>query len=262
MANRVMCRGLTRASALLLAGVALAGCRLDLSARTDVRPDGSGVVAVEAVLDETSLDTLAELGVDPLAELAEVGGDAADDDGWRLHRESTERGLLVRLEREVADGAAIGDAFRELTAGLADEDPALLVDLEVVVADDGGAQVRGTAGLRPPATSGMRLDGEPVGPHGDELAALTEDVVDARLVVRLPGEILTSDADGLDGREAVWRLPVGTSRSVTATAAAPSALARWWPWGTGGALAVAAGVVLLLGVGVAAARRRRLSPAA
>lgn len=106
----------------------------------------------------------------------------------------------------------------------------------------------------------------PIGPGvvtddaaAEDLAQLARDTVDATLVVSLPGEITTSDADEVDGSTLTWVVAPGDApRPVTATAAAPTG------WATETIVAVAALVLMLLSAGVIAVvlRRRRRGIAA
>lgn len=235
--------------------VVLAGCRLDVVADVTLEADGTGTVGVVFHLDEGLLDELDAVGVDPTAELEAA---ALDADDWELERTSDGRDLTLTLERPVGDPDELGEALRELTSGLAPEDPALLVDIEVVLDDDGSSHLDGVTSFRPPATAGATLDGEPIGPSAQELQELVERAVAPVLLVTLPGRVERHDADELDGRTLRWEVPVASERSVTAQAAP----APWWTvhalWlaAAGGALLL---VVLLL-VWWLRRRRRRRAP--
>jgi hypothetical protein len=235
---------------LVLAGI-LAGCRLDVTAEGRIDQDGTGVARLVLEADEALLDELDGLGVDPTAEVVAAGADAAP---WTVEREAGGDTLTLRLSRRVDDPRALGDAFRELAAGLADDDPALVIDLDVTMTDDGALTVHGDAGLRPPASIGVELDGVPVGPDAELLAGVTEDAVRARLVLQLPGSVAAHDGDALDGRRVTWLLPVGGTRSLSATSAAPTPVdaVPAWGWALGG-LAVVVMVALALWL---VARRR------
>lgn len=235
-----------------VAGLAVlaVGCRLDVVADTELQRDGSGRAALLFELDPALLAELDRLGVDPTAELAATG----DVDAWTLRRQPSDAGgLVLRLERDVDDPAGIGDAYRELVEGLAADDPALLVDLEVTRGDDGSSRVGGTVAFRPPATAGATLDGEPVGPSAERLAALTAEAVHPRLVVTLPGALREHDGDSASGRTVTWWVPVGEDRPVTAVAAPPP----WYthPWVV--PIAATVGAVLLLLVAWSWRRRAR-----
>lgn len=231
----------------------LAGCRLGVAADVDVRSDGSGVVAVVFELSEALLDELDAIGVDPTAELMAVS--AGDTGGWTVGRDVRDGGgMRLTLEREVDGPAGFGDALRDLTSGLSSDDPAMVVDLAVTVAEDGAAGVDGVAEFRSPATAGATLDGAPIGPSGAELAALVADAVAAQVVLTFPGVVGSSDADVVDGRTATWNLDVDVPRELTAVAAAPSLLSELLV----PALIAAAVVVVAIGIAAVLVRRRRL----
>jgi len=97
---------------------------------------------------------------------------------------------------------------------VAPQDPALRLDVVVTTSPAGAVRLRGTGAVSPPATLGVRIDGVPAGPSGDELARLTADAVRAELVVRVPGRVLEHDADVLSDGVARWELPVGDARSI------------------------------------------------
>jgi hypothetical protein len=209
--------------ALVLLGVlafVLAGCRFGVTGELTIDRDGTATAEVVLAVDAAALAELDALGVDPTAELAAAAGRVP---AWQVTREVLEEGgLVVRLSRPTADAEAAADAFRELSAGLAEADPALLIDLDVHVDAEGAVRVDGTATFRAPATPGATLDGEPAGPGPDELDSLTAQAVDASFRLTVPGELLEHDADTVEGRTASWELAVGRSRAVTAVAAAPT----------------------------------------
>jgi hypothetical protein len=207
---------------VLLAAVAvlLAGCRLEVAGDLTIARDGAATAEVSLSLDEAALAELDALAVDPTAELAAVAGEVT---GWQVTRESPEDGgLTIRLSRTTADAQGAADAFRDLSAGLAEGDPVLLVDLDVQVDDEGAVRLAGTAGFRPPSTAGASVDGEPVGPDAEELAELTAAAVQASFRVTTPGAIVEHDADQVDGRTATWDLAVGDPRPVRAVSDAPT----------------------------------------
>ena len=205
---------------LVAAAFLVAGCRLDVVAEVALHRDGSGTAAIAVTFDAELLTELDALEVDPTAELMAV---VPDVPGWEVDRVAAEDGsLTVTLTHDAAGSRQLADAFRDLVAGLRDEDPALVVDLELEVDVDGTARLDGAAGLRPPATAGALIDGSPVGPAEDELAELVRRSVHPQLVVTLPGPIAAHDADALDDSTLTWDLPVGELRSVGASShAAP-----------------------------------------
>ncbi len=227
---------------VVVAAVLLSGCRVGAEVVLDVGSDGRGSAAVVLELDAEVVRHLDELGVDPAAELAaaataasawELGREAADDGGLRL--------VLTHAEAELA---VVTGALRELAAGLDERDPALLIDLEVRRDPDEVTVLTGSAGVRGPSTAGAVRDGQVLGPSPEELAALVEQTLDARLEVRLPGRVEAHDADEVDAGDALrWHLD--TPREVTAT----SRPAPWpWWWWAGGAAALVGLAAVVVGV--------------
>ncbi len=242
-------RPLRLLGALGLTAVLLAGCRLDLAAVADLETDGSGTLALTIRLDDALLTELDGLAIDPTLEVTAL---ARELDGWELERTVDEQAAItVTLSRTFDDPAEVGDAFRALAGGLAPEDPALLVDVDLAVDDQGGARLAGEVGFRPPATGGAQIDGEVLGPDAAELAALTADVVRPQLTVTLPGPVEDHDADRLEGRTVSWAVPIGETRTVAATSMPPGIHEQPWVWAT------VVGVLLVLGVTWLALRRRR-----
>lgn len=239
-----------RALVLLAIGmVLLSGCRLDVVAGADVAADGSATVSLSLRMDDALLDELDELAIDPSVEIQALATELED---WSLDRSvDDEQAVTLTLSREVDDPAEIGGAFRGLADGLASRDPALLLDVDVQVDDEGAATVSGGAAFRPPASAGAELDGEPLGPEADELAELTETALYPRLELTLPGQIQEHDADQVDGRTLTWEVPIGTTRELSATSEPPGLLETTWLW-----VAIGGGVVLLLGLIVWLVRRR------
>lgn len=230
--------------------VVAAGCRLEVVADMTVEPNGTGAASLVVIFDAELASELDRLEIDPATEVLEAAARVGE---WEARREADPDGVVtLTLTRPVTAPTEFGAAYRDLASGLRERDPALVVDLDVAVSDAGGVQLEGGAGLRPPATAGASIDGEPVGPAGPELAALVEQTTSARLVVTLPGPVREHDADRVDGRTVVWDLPVGTTRAVTARSDPPPGLplpAR---------LAAAAGLALVvLGAAGWAWRRRR-----
>lgn len=248
---------LLRVALLGLVATLLLGCRVDLVAPIELDADGGATVGLSARFDARMLAELDALGVDPTAEL---GAAVAADPRWELLRTRDDGGgLTVAVTRRVADAGELGDVYQDLVAGLADRDPALELDLDVVRDDDGGHRVSGTALLRPPSTSGLEVDGEAVGDGAETLAALTEEHVTAAVELRLPGPLASHDGVRLDRSTVRFDLQPGVTRSLIAVGEPPS----WWArlaLDTTTVLVLAGGAVLLLGAGLLVAGRRRVTP--
>lgn len=224
------------AQSLVCVALLLSGCRLDLDASARVEADGSGAAEVVINLDRELLETLDAAGVDPTAELEAA---VAETPRWTVQRVPTEDGgLRVRLHHEVDDAAALGDVYRDLSEGLDAVDPALVVDIDVVVDQRGAVNVRGTAAARPPRVPAATRDGEPVGPDADELAQLADEALDAQLLITLPGAIERHDGDERDGNRVRFALS-DTPRNVEVVAAPPA----WWE-------SLPVGLVVALGAGL------------
>jgi hypothetical protein len=235
-------------AALVVALLLVSGCRLDVVASTELAQDGTGTLTLAFRMDDELLTELDALGIDPTIEVTAL---ASELEGWQLERTVDEQAAItIELTREFQDPAEVGEVLRALASGLASDDPALLLDLDLDVADDGSARVDGVVAFRPPATVGAQLDGEMLGPSRDELATMTEQVVVPRLEVTLPGPTERTDADRTDGRTHVWDVPIDASRTISATSAPPGIHEQPWVW-----LVTAGVLVLLLGTWLVVRRR-------
>lgn len=246
-----------RALLLGVIAVLLAGCRMDLVAPIELRADGSAVAGLEARFDPRMLAELDALGVDPTAELAAV---AATDDAWDLTRSRDEDGgLTVALRRELSDAADLPAVYAQLTAGLAPGDPALELDIEVAEVVDRRARLTGTASFRPPATSGLTVDGEELGAEGEELAALVEEAVSVGIEVVMPGPVEEHDGFRLERDTVRIDVTADEPRDFDMISAPPP----WWsrlPADLTTWLVLAGAVVAVLGLGLVLWSRRRATP--
>ena len=232
---------------LVLVAVVLAGCRIDVGTEVAVDRRGGGEVAVAVRIDGATLRELDEAGVDPELDVA-VG--LGPDGAWRSERVvDADGGLVLTYRRPFADGTEATALLAELSADVAPQDPAVRLDVTVITTTAGGVRLAGTGTLAPPATLGVTVDGAPVGPSGDELAALVAESVDATFVVRVPGRVLEHDADVVDGGTLRWTLPVGEARTIVLVADGVPWWRRvpWWGW---------VGMLGAAGAGVVVARRR------
>ncbi|MTV26519.1 hypothetical protein FTX61_14015 [Nitriliruptoraceae bacterium ZYF776] len=209
-----------RAGLALLGVVAvvLAGCRVTVTAGAQLDRDGSGRATLTLHLDEALLTELDRLELDPTAELTVV---AEEVDDWQLERETVDDGLALTLARDVGSPEELAAAFAELAAGLSEDDPALLVDLDVAVVD-GASTVTGEVALRPPAGPGTISDDPDVAAtEAAAMAAAVTEHVDARFELTLPATPETHDADEVTGTTLRYDVAVGAPREVTASAPAP-----------------------------------------
>jgi len=248
-----------RVALLGLLVLLLAGCRVDLVAPIELTADGGAVLGLSARFDARMLAELDALGVDPTAELSAA---VAADPRWELQRTRDEDGgLTVAVARTVREVGEVGAVYRELVAGLAGADPALELDAEVERVAGGGQRVTGTALLRPPVTSGLEVDGTPVGDDEAALAELVAEHATAAVELRFPAPVDAHDGVRLDRRTVRFDLEPGVVRTFTAEAGPPS----WWArlgLDAATSLVLAGTVVVLVGIGLLVAGRRRLTPEA
>jgi hypothetical protein len=236
--------------ALLVTATLLTGCRIDVA--TDVAFDrsGAGEVAVTVRIDGATLRQLDAAGVDPELDVALGLG---PDPAWRVERSiDADGGLVLTYRQAFSDGEGATALLRELSEDVAPQDPALRLDVTVLTTRSGAVRLGGTGAVSPPATLGVSFDDVPVGPSGEELAALVAEAVRAQLVVRVPGRVVQHDADALDGRTLRWALPVGEPRTIVLVADGSPLWRRIPTW----VFASATLLVLAGGASMSRARRR------
>jgi len=236
---------------LALVSMAATGCRLDLTAGAELQGNGTGTATLAIRMDDALLTELDELAIDPTIEITAA---ATEAEGWTIERTvDDEQAITLLLVAEVTDAAELGELFRDLSSGLSEHDPGLLIDIEVAMTADGAATVEGTVSFRAPRTAGVVVDDEPFGPAGDTLQARTAEVVMPRLELTLPGSVVAHDGDQLDGRTVRWDVPVDDVRGVSAVSESPALYQEAWVW-----IAVT-GVLITVGALVLVWRRRRRS---
>ncbi|MFO7778683.1 MAG: hypothetical protein R6V28_10040 [Nitriliruptoraceae bacterium] len=249
------------ARALLLAVcvVVLTGCRLDVVAPITLHADGTSTAGLTARFDPRLLAELDALGVDPTAELSAA---VAAEEAWSLTRTRDEDGALtVAVRRDVPDDAELAATYAALSSGLAAEDPALELALEVDRDEQGGVRLSGTGSFRPPLGVGLEVDGAAVGEDAEALAAMMAEAVEVGLEVRMPGVVTAHDGVAMDASTVRVDLEPGVERRF----AIRSDPAPWWASLPIGPAALLVGVGLtavVLGLVAVFARRRRVSPEA
>lgn len=220
--------------------VVLAGCRVDVTTAIDVAADGSGTMMLTVQVDAETAATLTALGLS-LRPAAVAGWESEESVGDDVHE--------VVLSTSFASDDELATRVGELSVGLDEEDPAVLVDVTLSVADDGAASFDGRAGLRLPSSAGADAAGWP---SAGELQAMANEVTSV-LVVTMPGNVEESNATTVDGRTATWDLQVGALQPVSATSSSPSVWQQGWlRWA-----ALAAGLVVLVVVALVWHRGRR-----
>lgn len=235
-----------RGLALVLVAVAVSACQVRVGTDITVAEDGSGRLALTIALDEELASSLATDGFDPFAGLEDL------PDGWSFEREDIDGGMAATVSADFEDPAGLAARVSQLGEGVDDEDPLLFEDVELAVADDGSATFRGRAGFRPPSSTG--LEGVGVTFDGDDLQAMLaergDEVMRVDLRVSMPGPVVDSDADQVDGRTATWSLPVTELVEVRAASDPPDDRTLWV---VGGAAALG----LVLGFALVGVFRRR-----
>lgn len=224
---------------LLLAVAVLAtACQVRVGTDVTVGADGSGRIAVTVALDEELASSLGADDVDPFAGLDDLA------DGWQVERSQPDGGQAVTVGADFDDPDGLANRVAQLQDGLDEEDPAILEDLALTVADDGGAELRARAGFRPPGSTGIAGGG--VTFDGEALEALLaergDEVLRVDLRVTMPGPVVDSNADEVDGGTAVWRLPTTELVDVHATSD-PPADRTWWIVGAAVLVGIAVGWV-------------------
>lgn len=232
-------RPLVRLLALGVVAILATGCRIDVVTDITFDVDGAGIVDLSVRIDGATLRDLDRLGIDPGLDVEAALDPAA---GWRASRRiDDDGGLILAFRRPFADGEELAALLRELSAGLAAGDPALHIDLEVETRRRGAVELTGTAGIAAPSTTGVLVDGIPLGPSTEELERLTAAAVRGVLRVATPGALSAHDGDRAGEQVVEWDLPVAGSRSVALRAEAPG----WWttvPWPVLPLLVLAAGL--------------------
>lgn len=230
-----------RAWLALLAGVLavlLAGCQVSVGGDVTVSEDGSGRLQLTIGLDEELAASLAEDGIDPFAGLEEL------PDGWQVERDGDR---TVTVSADFASPEGLTQRVQQLQGGLDGEDPMVLDHLDLTVEDDGAARLEGWAGFRPPSSTGLR--GAGVAFDGDDLQALLEErgeeVLRVDLRVAMPGRVVDSNADEVDGSLATWRLPVTELAQVRVASEPPSLLQQWLPVAVGALVGLVLGVLVV-----------------
>lgn len=220
--------------------VVLAACRVGVATEIEVGADGSGALVISVQVDAETADTLTTLGLS-LRPPAVAG--------WQSDETVSDEFHEVVVSTQFASAQELAVRVEELSAGLDEEDPAVLRDVVLMVAEDGAATFDGLAGLQLPSSAGADAPGWPT---AEELRTMADDVT-ASLQVTFPGTVETSNASTVAGRTATWDLTVGTLVPVSARSAAPSVWQQDWVRWT----VIGVGVLVLLTVVVLARRSRR-----
>ena len=218
---------------LVLLALAASACQVRVGTDVAVGEDGSGRLALTVALDEELAASLGADEIDPFAGLDTL------PEGWEVQREGARQ---VTVTAGFDQPAGLADRVAQLQDGIDEQDPVVLQDASLEVAEDGSARFRARAGFRPPGSTG--LQGAGVQFDGQDLAALLaergDEVMRVDLRVTLPGPVVDGNADAVDGRTATWNLPVTELVEVRA-AGGPASDRTWWLVGAAALLGLALG---------------------
>lgn len=232
-------RRVLRWALVVLLAVAASACQVRVGTDVTVGADGAGRLALTVALDEELGESLQADEIDPFSGLDRL------PEGWEVQREGDRQ---VTVTADFDEPAGLADRVEQLQEGLDEQDPAVLEDASLEVAEDGSTTFRARAGFRPPSSTG--LEGAGVQFDGQDLAALLaergDEVMRVDLRVTLPGPVVDGNADTVDGRTATWNLPVTELVEVQAVGG-PASDRTWWLVGAAALLGLALGVV---GVGM------------
>jgi hypothetical protein len=181
-----------RRAFILIAAVALltAACKIETNFDATLNADGSGTVSAEIGLDEEALAFLQ--GEDPFE-------DAPADATTRTEERGDMTFYIVTQDFASAD---------EL-ASLATDDDGLFETFTATFSDT-RVTVRGTT-----ADAGGGLMGEDLGDFDPQLL---EDSFSANIRITMPGKVIESNADIVDGSSLTWEVPLFAGGSVEITA--------------------------------------------
>ena len=204
--------------AVAVLAVVLGGCQVRVATDIVVDTDGSGTAVLRIVADEELTTTLEEAEVDVLSGLEQAAAGAA----WDAGPIEVEDGLGVELRTTFAEPEQLAERVAALSAGLTEDDGALLRDVSLVVTEEGAYEFTATGGIDPPRIVGsLPLEEGPVRFDGDDLAAALEaggqDVARHDLRVTFPTVPVAPEAE-VEATAATWSLPNHELATVTATA--------------------------------------------
>lgn len=199
------------AGAVLLA---LSGCQLRLAVDVEVDRDGGGRLTVTLGADAELLERAEQAGADPLTDLAAA---LEDVEGWRVSEHSDDDGAReVSASARFRDPAAFATLTEELARGLSAPEVNLLGP-QTLEPNPEQIMWSGTARLVP--TEHVTELG--LQPEDAVRLAREHDAVRYTVAVTMPGELLSTTADEVDGNRAVWRVQPGEEVGLYALAERP-----------------------------------------
>lgn len=240
---------LIRLALLVVFAVGVTGCQLGIGIEVNVGRDGSGTLSVALTADKELLAHAEEAGIDPLAALVAQGRQLAVA-GWEVREQPTaDGGRKVRLSARYDNPDEFETLATDLAEALAAPEVRLLEPFTLTVSTD-EIRVTGGAGLEP--TSAIAELG--VQPVEAVRLAIQENVITYEVRVRLPGEVLATNAPIRQDGTLVWTIRPGGRAVIRAVGTRPPLPPL--------PVILAAGIAVLLGgvAAVVALRRRRRAP--
>jgi hypothetical protein len=236
---------------LLLMLLAVAGCRVGVDVVVDVGRDGSGALTLGMRADAEALERGRAAGADPLEPLVQAG-ERLRDQGWSLDdRVDDQDTREVRLGTRFADPGELDVLVGDLVESLAGPEGRPLEALSLTLSED-RVRIEGSAALQP---TDVVAD---YGLSPEELVDLLRerDVVDYRIRVAMPGEVLEHNGTLVGDTALEWRILPGERVDILVEGVRPTG-PDWLLVGFGTAIVV--NVLLLAALLVRRRRSRRRS---
>ena len=238
---------------LVLLAMLLSACKIRLDTILVINDDESGTIAIEISLDEE------------LRQLADQGdGGGLDDltvaegapEGWEVSEFVDGEFEGVRATADFDDLAGLEDRIREIASQTGAENdnlaPDFLSQLSIERTGDEFSFAADLTGLE--EGLGAALEGGDDGGLGIDPSAFIADLFEIRLVVTMPGAIVSSNADATAESTLTWNIAVTDDGRVLL---AESTLDEGSSTGLIIGLAVLAGAVALVVIGVMQRRGSR-----
>jgi hypothetical protein len=220
--------------------VLLSGCELRTQVGIVVGGDGAGALAYTVSADEALRGAARRAGSDPLAALAQAGEALR---GWQVERQADGPLQGVTLATTFDDPDELALVSSQFAEALAAPELQPLGPLRLVL-DDDTVDLRGTAALTLDAAAVRELGLRPA-----RAREVLDESVSLRVVARMPGEVLDTNADTRRDDTVVWTIAPGQQRILRVVARRPwtvARLARLLVTGEG-MLAMAVGIALIYG---------------
>lgn len=195
----------------------LGGCELRTEVGVVVDGDGGGDLAVTLAADEELRRTAHRAGADPLSVLAQAGRELP---GWDITRFTDGPRRAVTLSTTFADPDELDRVSTQFADAVAAPELRPLGPLRLVL-EDATVELRGTVSLD--VGSGVRE----LGVRPARAREVLADSVVLRVVARMPGDVLETNADRQrDDGVVEWTIPAGRRRTLRVVARRPWTPAR------------------------------------